>query len=75
MEVEQVTCAGSGEHNEQEDDEEPIQTFRTETETEHCLQSPEPDEGEVLDVVLNQQLQQDEPEGVCSEPLTNSVIK
>ena len=71
MEEEQVAGGSSGENCEQEQDEETVESLGSETETEESVESATTEEGEVLEVVLDEQFDQDQPEGVGSEPLAD----
>ena len=75
MEIEQVTGGGSDEEEEDEEDEESVESFGTGTEAEEGFESPAGKEGEELQVVLHQQIEQDEPEGKGTEPLTDLIVE
>ena len=75
MVVESVTGCHAEEGEEEEEDGEAVEHLGGEVEAEHRVHCPEAEEGEELNIVLEGQFEQNQPEGIWSDELADLVVE
>ena len=73
--VESVGAEGAEEHSIHEEDGKGIPEFGGDTVAEHHIDGSEAEEGEVLDIVLEEKLEEDKFEGVGSEVFADFIVE